>query len=145
MSDPLRELAPGEEFARRHLGPSPEDVGSMLETLGLGSLDELIKETVPRSIRDERQLDLPQPLSEQGRERLMTEILALYDIFVARVSEGRGLTAEQVDAVGRGRVWTGVQAQERGDEKAPSSEKVFAPTNLRRTNSSKMVASASRA
>jgi protease-4 len=57
---------------------------------------------------------MSQPLSEQGRERLMTEILALYDVFVARVSEGRGLTAEQVDAVGRGRVWTGIQAQERG-------------------------------
>jgi protease-4 len=55
-----------------------------------------------------------QPLSERGRERLMTEILALYDVFVARVSEGRGLTVEQVDAVGRGRVWTGIQAKERG-------------------------------
>jgi protease-4 len=33
---------------------------------------------------------------------------------VARVAEGRDLTPEQVHAVGRGRVWTGAQAVERG-------------------------------
>lgn len=54
------------------------------------------------------------PLSDRGRERLKSEIDALYELFVARVSEGRGLSAEQVDAVGRGRVWTGIQAREHG-------------------------------
>ena len=39
---------------------------------------------------------------------------AFYDQFVDRVAEGRRLSREQVDAVGRGRVWTGRQAQERG-------------------------------
>lgn len=36
----------------------------------------------------------------------------LYDLFVERVAAGRpGLEPEQVDAVGRGRVWTGAQAR----------------------------------
>jgi protease-4 len=54
------------------------------------------------------------PLSDDGRQRLEREILSIYDLFVARVSAGRGLTAEEVDAVGRGRVWTGIQAREHG-------------------------------
>ena len=36
------------DFAnRRHIGPSPEEMGEMLETLGVDSLDELIDQTVP--------------------------------------------------------------------------------------------------
>ena len=38
----------------------------------------------------------------------------IYDDFVARVSESRGMSLEAVDAVGRGRVFTGVQALENG-------------------------------
>jgi len=54
------------------------------------------------------------PLSDSGRERMRAEIDAIYDTFLARVSAGRGLTREQVHAVGRGRVWTGAQALEIG-------------------------------
>ena len=38
----------------------------------------------------------------------------IYDAFLERVAESRGLTVDQVDAVGRGRVYTGEQALERG-------------------------------
>jgi protease IV len=38
----------------------------------------------------------------------------VYDAFVAKVAEGRGLTREQVHEVARGRVWTGADALERG-------------------------------
>jgi protease-4 len=34
--------------------------------------------------------------------------------FLERVSEARGKTVEEVDALGQGRVWTGAQALERG-------------------------------
>jgi protease-4 len=36
-----------------------------------------------------------------------------YDTFLDRVSQGRGMTKEAIDQVGRGRVWTGQQAYER--------------------------------
>src|SRR6185436_11088058 len=37
-----------------------------------------------------------------------------YDVFLARVAEGRRLTPSGVDSVGQGRVWSGVAARERG-------------------------------
>jgi protease-4 len=36
-----------------------------------------------------------------------------YDTFLDRVSQGRGMSKADIDAVGRGRVWTGQQAFER--------------------------------
>ena len=39
---------------------------------------------------------------------------SVYDVFVERVAAGRHLTTERVNAVGRGRVWTGRQAQANG-------------------------------
>ena len=54
------------------------------------------------------------PLSAAGRERLRLEVDSIYDLFVERVAAGRRMTPEQVDALGRGRVWTGAQAAERG-------------------------------
>lgn len=52
-------------FSSRHIGPRPNDITSMLKTLGTNSLDELIKETIPASIRRPRGLDLPAELSEE--------------------------------------------------------------------------------
>jgi protease-4 len=53
-------------------------------------------------------------LSPAERERLVSSMHHVYDLFVQRVAEGRKLSAETVDEVGRGRVWTGEQARERG-------------------------------
>jgi protease-4 len=55
-----------------------------------------------------------QPLSEGARERMRSEVQGIYQQFVARVAEGRGLDPEKVNEVGRGRVWTGAQAKEHG-------------------------------
>jgi protease IV len=40
-------------------------------------------------------------------ERMMREV---YDRFVQRVATGRGLSAERVDEIGRGRIWSGRDA-----------------------------------
>ncbi|WP_456424892.1 aminomethyl-transferring glycine dehydrogenase [Rhodocaloribacter sp.] len=53
-----------DRFARRHLGPSETDEAQMLAALGLSSLDELIRETVPAAIRSERPLNLPPARTE---------------------------------------------------------------------------------
>ena len=55
-----------------------------------------------------------EPLSERTRAWLHAEVVSIYDLFLSRVSEGRDLTVEQVDAVARGRVWTGEQAASNG-------------------------------
>ena len=53
-----------DSFARRHIGPSEEEVRAMLRELGFESLDALIDATVPRNIRREKRLNLPEPKSE---------------------------------------------------------------------------------
>lgn len=52
--------------------------------------------------------------TEEEREHVMTAISRIYDGFVDLVVAERGMTWEEVDAVGRGRVWTGRQALENG-------------------------------
>jgi protease-4 len=52
-------------------------------------------------------------LTEEERTLLKSQILWIYDRFLTKVAEGRQLTKEAVNAVGRGRVWTGRQARER--------------------------------
>jgi glycine dehydrogenase len=51
-------------FARRHLGPSTREIEEMLAAVKAPSLDALIAETLPASIRLKRPLSLPPPLSE---------------------------------------------------------------------------------
>ena len=53
-----------EQFLWRHVGPRPEDIEEMLGVIGVKSVDELIEQTVPESIRLKKVLDLPAPLTE---------------------------------------------------------------------------------
>ncbi|MGI9666157.1 MAG: glycine dehydrogenase (aminomethyl-transferring), partial [Acidimicrobiia bacterium] len=52
-------------FAARHIGPDDADVASMLDTIGIGSLDELIDRAVPEVIRSHRLPSVAGPFSEQ--------------------------------------------------------------------------------
>ncbi|SDL62320.1 aminomethyl-transferring glycine dehydrogenase [Tessaracoccus oleiagri] len=53
-----------DDFAnRRHIGPSPEEMETMLATIGVGSLDELISQTVPASLRQSDDLGW-EPMTE---------------------------------------------------------------------------------
>ena len=51
-------------FESRHNGPSDREIKEMLDTLGVFSLDELIDQTVPSSIRMKEPLNLPEAKSE---------------------------------------------------------------------------------
>jgi glycine dehydrogenase len=53
-----------DRFERRHIGPSETETQTMLKVLKVNSLDELIEQTVPPSIRLKKPLDLPPALSE---------------------------------------------------------------------------------
>ena len=81
--------------------------GGLLDKLGIGY------ESMTRG-RHADILVSTQVLSEGGRERMHAELDAIYDTFLDRVAGGRGLSREQVHAVGRGRVWTGAQAVDVG-------------------------------
>jgi len=53
-----------DSFVRRHIGPSPNDIQSMLEGLGYRHLSDLSKSVVPASILSDKILEIPSPLSE---------------------------------------------------------------------------------
>ena len=51
-------------FAYRHIGPRPSDIDEMLAVVGAPSLDVLIDEAIPSTIRLKAPLDLPEPETE---------------------------------------------------------------------------------
>ena len=51
---------------------------------------------------------------EQGWDRLQDSLDRIYDDFVSKVAEGRKLAREDVEAVAKGRIWTGEAALEHG-------------------------------
>ena len=53
-----------DSFVLRHLGPSRKEVSEMLKTIGVESLQELVTNTVPDDILLNKELDLPEALSE---------------------------------------------------------------------------------
>jgi glycine dehydrogenase len=54
------------DFAnRRHIGPSPKEMGEMLEVVGAKDLGALIDDTLPKAIRQKEPLDFGKPMSER--------------------------------------------------------------------------------
>jgi glycine dehydrogenase len=68
ISNPLPHVA--SSFSARHIGPSPQEVQQMLAAVGANSMDTLIAETLPDSIR------IGQPLSSMGGALSEVEALA---------------------------------------------------------------------
>ena len=60
----MKHIAPFDTFAKRHNGISNEELGEMLSQIGVASLDQLIDETVPDSIRLQKELDIPEAVTE---------------------------------------------------------------------------------
>jgi protease-4 len=82
-------------------------VTGLLDRLGLGS------DAVHRGSRA-LMLSTRRPFDDDDWQTLDRWLDHVYADFTGKVAEGRGMTAEQVDAVARGRVWTGADARERG-------------------------------
>ncbi|HBI39399.1 MAG TPA: signal peptide peptidase SppA, partial [Tenacibaculum sp.] len=55
-----------------------------------------------------------EPMSKKFYEVTKDGVEKTYDLFVERVSTGRGMPIEQVDKLAQGRVWTGKEAKENG-------------------------------
>ena len=52
------------EFLGRHIGPTATETASMLQTIGMQSVEELIDKTIPVSIRLPKDLEVSAPMSE---------------------------------------------------------------------------------
>lgn len=54
------------------------------------------------------------PLSDVERSVIQNQVEDGYDVFISRVAEGRDMSKEAVQEVASGRVWSGLQAKDRG-------------------------------
>src|ERR1700686_1864941 len=75
-------------FVRRHIGPSPRDISAMLESGGAASLDTLMGQTLPSSIRQKAPLDLGTPLSETEALAHMSELASRNQVFTSLIGQG---------------------------------------------------------
>ena len=62
---PLDAIEMRDDFASRHIGPTPQDIEAMLEVIGVPTLDDLLDRTVPVSIRHDEPLALDPALTER--------------------------------------------------------------------------------
>ncbi|MEP2715318.1 aminomethyl-transferring glycine dehydrogenase [Pseudophaeobacter sp.] len=77
------------DFAnRRHIGPSPEEMAEMLEVVGADSLEALIDDTVPASIRQAAALEFGRPLSERELLFHMREVADKNQVMTSLIGQG---------------------------------------------------------
>jgi glycine dehydrogenase len=84
---PIR-LTSSDRFANRHIGPSDQEIQDMLRVVGAASLDELIDQTVPRSIRMEGSLNLPAALTERELLQRATELAGKNKVYRSYIGMG---------------------------------------------------------
>ncbi|WP_300536015.1 aminomethyl-transferring glycine dehydrogenase, partial [uncultured Mameliella sp.] len=77
------------DFAnRRHIGPSPEEMARMFNVLGVSGLDQLVDETVPANIRQDRPLDFGKPLSERELIYRLREVASKNKVLTSLIGQG---------------------------------------------------------
>ncbi len=76
------------DFQQRHIGPNADEIQQMLAVMGISSLDRLIEQTLPHSIRISRPLNLPEPLSEYEALAKLKEIASKNQIFRSFIGMG---------------------------------------------------------
>ncbi|ADL46738.1 aminomethyl-transferring glycine dehydrogenase [Micromonospora aurantiaca (nom. illeg.)] len=77
-----------EQFADRHIGPGRDDERRMLDTVGYGSVDELMDAAIPEVIRWHGTLDLPAPASEREAVAELRALAARNTVAVSMIGLG---------------------------------------------------------
>jgi len=104
----------------RHIMAQPSTVtGSIGVLMGKlitgGLLDKLLfgREVISRG-KHALIMGSEEGFNEEEREIMRDNLIRTYDLFLDRVSAGREKSRQDIDAIGKGRVWTGKQAMENG-------------------------------
>ena len=63
-----------EMFVNRHLGPDENQIKKILSKIGVKSIENLLDETIPDSIRLKKPLDLPEGISEAEFTKLINSL-----------------------------------------------------------------------
>ena len=88
MSFDFTDYEPYDFANRRHIGPSPEEMAEMLALLNVGSLNSLIDETVPTSIRQTSPLDWGPALTERQALDTLRETADRNSNLVSLIGQG---------------------------------------------------------
>lgn len=76
------------EFSNRHIGPNSDDTNQMLKDIGVNSLDELISQTVPASIRLKNKLNLPDGQAEHRFLKELKQVASKNQVFDSYIGLG---------------------------------------------------------
>src|ERR1700749_3254609 len=77
-----------EKFQNRHIAPNAADTAQMLKTVGVSSLDELIDQTIPASIRLKKPLDLPPAKSEFNYLKDLKQTASKNKVYRSYIGQG---------------------------------------------------------
>jgi len=90
MSHPvhLRQPHVAREFADRHIGPSPQEIREMLEAVGCESLEQLMAQTLPASIRQQQPLRGMVALSETEALARLKQISLRNQVNTSLIGQG---------------------------------------------------------
>ncbi len=77
-----------DKFVNRHNGPRKNDVKAMLDTIGAGSVDELIDQTIPAAIRLKKPLNLLSGMTEYQYHKHLRGVAAKNKIFKTYIGLG---------------------------------------------------------
>ena len=84
-------------FLQRHMGPRNEEHQSMLSALGLNSLEELVRSTVPEAILSADRLDVPEAMTETAYLEHIDQLASQNKLF--RNYIGMGYSPTEVPSV----------------------------------------------
>jgi glycine dehydrogenase len=87
-NQPSDVLSPSDTFVNRHVGPSDADVSEMLRVVGVSSLDELVRATVPAAILRKQPLSLPSARTEREATEALRKIFQQNEVFRSLIGMG---------------------------------------------------------
>jgi glycine dehydrogenase len=77
-----------ENFSYRHIGPNEDDIKQMLAVIGVSSMKELIKKTIPENIRLNTPLELDKPITEYEYLKHISKLAEQNKVFKTYIGMG---------------------------------------------------------
>jgi glycine dehydrogenase len=75
-------------FSQRHLGPRQSEIKEMLDTIGVGTMDKLVSQTIPKAILRKQFMNLPEAMDEHSYLDRMRDIASRNQMFRTYIGLG---------------------------------------------------------
>ena len=77
-----------ENFTRRHIGPNSSELKTILDTIGVKSVEQLLEQTIPEKIRLKNDLSIPEGISEMEFLKEIKKLSSLNQKFKTYIGLG---------------------------------------------------------